>query len=69
MEPSEDPSFEATGISYVLNGKEVVMTGRTAVRSTSRRDYTLYEVKPKEVDSNDPKFCSWVTREELYEIQ
>lgn len=54
--------------TYVHNGKEVVLTGRTASRKTSRAVHVLYEIKPIDVQSNDPQFCKWVKMEELYVI-
>jgi hypothetical protein len=69
VESSEDAGFEAPRVSYVLNGKEVVMTGRTAIRPGRRTDHTIYEVKPIDVESDAPQFCKWVRMEELYEVQ
>lgn len=69
MGTGEDPGEQTPRITYVHDGKEVMMTGRTAVRETSRRQHVLYEIKPIDVEGSDPKFCKWVKIEELYEIQ
>lgn len=56
--------------TYVYDGKEVAPTGRTALRKTSRgKILTLYEIKPIDMEENDPKFCQWVKLEDLYHIQ
>lgn len=56
--------------SYVHNGKEVAITGRTAIRKTSRgKTLVLYEIKPIDLEEGDPKFCQWVKIEDLYHIQ
>lgn len=56
--------------SYVHDGKEVVATGRTAIRTSSRgREHVLYEVKPADMEDNDPQFCKWVKLEDLYHIR
>ncbi len=55
--------------TYVHDGVEVVLTGRTALRKTKRKEYLLHEIRPSDVDSNDPKFCKWIQLSELYLIQ
>lgn len=56
---------------YVYNGKEVFLTGRTAVKEGRRNDRILHEILPKkyintEVDSFIES--SWVQLKELYAI-
>lgn len=56
--------------SYVHDGKEVIATGRTAIRTLKGgREIVLYEVKPADMEDNDPQFCKWVKLEDLYHIQ
>lgn len=64
-------------ITYVHNGKEVVMTGRRAVKQarkqirgsqpTQNEPHVLYEITP----AGDAKgtFTTWVTLSELYLIE
>lgn len=55
---------------YVFNGKEVIMTGRTAIKKLrSGREDILYEVKLLEnVDISSTKYNEWVKMSELYEV-
>lgn len=55
--------------TFVYGGQEVVLTGRVATRTTARKEHKLHEIKPADVEEEDPKFCKWVKFEELYEIQ
>lgn len=45
---------------------EVVLTGRTAVRKTGRRETTLHEIKPKDEDLS---FSDWVQLDKLFVVQ
>lgn len=54
--------------TYIYDGKEVAMTGRKAVKESRSKVSELYEVKPIDVESNDPKFCSWVSLTQLYRV-
>ena len=58
--------------TYIHDGKEVVLTGRKAIRPPARRgqlEQTIYEIKPLGVSSEDRNFCVWVKKEELYIVQ
>ena len=56
---------------YVYEGKEVATTGRTAIKESRRgnRKHVLYEIRPLELETSDPKFCQWVKLDDLYHIQ
>lgn len=52
---------------FLLEKKEVILTGRTASKVTQRRkENLLFEVKP--VNPNDTSGKRWVRLDELYEI-
>ena len=53
--------------TYVYNGTEVKMTGRTAEKELRRGVDTLYEVKPADMECGTWK--KWVRIGELYEIK
>jgi hypothetical protein len=53
--------------TYVHNGTEVRMTGRTAVRKTPAMTTVLYEIVP--VTDFLASFSRWVPFHELYEVQ
>jgi hypothetical protein len=56
--------------SYVYDGKEVIPTGRIAKRTTSRgRALVLIEIRPIEIEDNDPQYCKWVMQDDLFVIQ
>lgn len=52
---------------FLLEKKEVILTGRTASKVTSRRkESLLFETKP--LNPNDTSGKRWVRLDELYEI-
>jgi len=57
---------------YVYKGKEVYLTGRTAVKQGRRTSKTLLEIRLKEYinrDMDDPNISSdWVEEKDLYQI-
>jgi len=55
--------------TYVYDGKEVVMTGRTAVKSMKSGNLkTLYEVRPVEAEPDQKMYNQWVSMDDLYVI-
>ena len=58
-----------TDKTYVYNGKEVVLTGRTATKELrSGRNRTLYEIRPLTATPEQKDFNEWVEMEDLFEI-
>lgn len=60
--------------TYVFNGTEVVLTGRTAkreIKSSGRhsapRIDILHEIKP--ADAEDGSWKKWVRKTELYKVE
>jgi hypothetical protein len=52
---------------YVHNGKEVVLTGRTATKKLrSGKDELLHEIKPDGVTGK--QYNTWVKMKDLFEI-
>lgn len=51
---------------FLLEKKEVILTGRTASKIGRRKDTMLFEVKP--LNPNDMSGKRWVRLDELYEI-
>ena len=60
----------STDKTYVYNGTEVIMTGRTASKKIRGRGegrlITLHEIKPSNED--DGSWKKWVKESELYEV-
>ena len=57
--------------TYVYNGKEVFLTGRTATKRGTRADKKLYEILPKRyLNTNVDPFVEseWVSKKDLYAI-
>ena len=58
--------------AYVYNGKEVFLTGRTAMKSSrAGKDRVLFEVKPIKFlgeTSTPPGIEDWVNMRDLYKI-
>lgn len=53
---------------YVHDGKEVILTGRTAAKKLrSGKEQILYEVQPEGVLSK--QYNKWVLMKDLFEIQ
>lgn len=56
--------------TYVYNGKEVVLTGRTASKKTrSDKTKTLHEIRPANVDVEQNMYNEWVEFDDLYQIE
>jgi len=56
--------------TYVYDGKEVVLTGRTAGKKMkSGKDKILHEIRPAEADPDFKSLNKWVQMDELYEIE
>ena len=53
--------------TFVYGGVEVIKTGRTATRSTSRKKIIIIEIKPAESDINSMN--QWVKEDDLYKIE
>jgi hypothetical protein len=51
--------------TFVYENQEIVLTGRSAVKQVSNRQFTLLEITPLDKDIGWKK---WVRREDLYEI-
>lgn len=53
---------------FVHNGKEVILTGRTAKKQLrSGKEEVLYEIQPDGVSGK--QYNSWVKMKDLFEIQ
>lgn len=55
--------------TYVYEGKEVVLTGRTAEKTLrSERKKVLHEIRPSDVDADNRMHNKWVELTDLFEI-
>lgn len=55
--------------TYVYDGKEMVLTGRTAIKEMkSGNNKTLHEIRPAEADPDYKTLNKWVEMKDLYEI-
>lgn len=56
--------------TYVYDGQEYVMTGRSAKRTLKTgKDIMMYEIRPVSIrDPKDLSFNKWVEQSELYVV-
>ena len=58
-----------TNKTYVYEGKEHVLTGRTAEKTLrSKKTKKLHEIHPADVDASNTEYNQWVSIEDLYEV-
>jgi hypothetical protein len=55
--------------TYVYEGKEVVMTGRTASKTLrSGKISIIYEIRPANVPADQTMYNQWVAKDEVFEV-
>ena len=57
-------------VTYVFEGREYVLTGRSAKRKTlTKKERILVEIKPASISDESTDYNKWVSEEELFEVK
>jgi hypothetical protein len=59
-----------TNKTYIYEGKEHVLTGRTATkRLRSDKIKILHEIRPADLDSDKNEFNQWIEMDDLFVVE